>query len=77
MGNVLAHLNVYSIHIAPGFYVDGRTSILKFFCSLRSDMYSCMICYIKNKIDTVKEGTQKCYLWRKYRKSEEADIVQM
>ena len=27
--------------------------------SLRSDMYSCMICFFKNKINTVKRGTQK------------------
>ena len=27
--------------------------------SLRSDMYSCMICFLKNKINTLKRDTQK------------------
>ena len=28
--------------------------------SLRNDMHSCMICFLKNKINMVERGTQKC-----------------
>ena len=28
-------------------------------CSLRNDMYNCMICFLKNKINMVKKYAQK------------------